>query len=247
MRVAALLYGVACYAAFVASFVAAVGFLTGVGPLPNIDRAASISVVPALFVDLALLLLFGLQHSVMARQRFKRLWARLVPQAIERSTYTLLSSLALIAMVHWWQPIEPLLWDVQVGWARAAVFALLGSGLVLTLVGTTLTDHLDLFGLRQVLLFWRGRPYAPPPFVPGSLYRLCRHPMMLGILVAFWAAPRMMVGHALFSGGMTVYIAVGIALEERDLRRQFGDAYAEYVRAVPMLLPVRRRRTRRER
>jgi methanethiol S-methyltransferase len=231
-------YGMGCYVIFLAAVFWGIAF-TG-GFVPETFPAATIPPLPALLVDLALLSLFGLQHSVMARASFKRRWTRIVPQPIERSTYVLLASLALLLLFWQWQPLPGVVWSVANPTGVALIRALFGLGWLLALVSTFLIDHFALGGLRQVWEQLRGGPTAPAPFRTPSLYRVVRHPMMLGLLIAFWATPHMTAGRLIFALGMTAYILVGVSYEERDLLRAFGAAYRAYRAQVPMLIPVPR-------
>ncbi len=236
MGVLAFLYGVLCYVAFVATFAYAAGFVGNLVVPKAIDTAPAGSLPQALIVDLVLLGLFAVQHSVMARQGFKQWWTRIVPKTVERSTYVLLSSL-LLALLFWqWQPIDGVLWSAQ-GVARAMLYAFFGLGWAIALSSTFMTSHFDLFGLRQVYLRLKNEPYRPLPFVKVALYRFIRHPLMLGLLIAFWAAPDMTFGHLLFAAATTGYIFIGIWLEERDLRRSHGEEYERYAREAGMILP----------
>ena len=192
---------------------------------------------------LGLLGLFAIQHSVMARPAFKRWWTRLVPEAVERSTYVLLSSLALVALFAWWQPIGGTIWNAT-GAARTAVIALYLLGWALLLYTTFLIDHFDLFGLKQVWRRLTGAPYQPPQFYTPSLYRIVRHPLYIGWLTIFWAAPTMTLAHLVFALATTAYILIAIQLEERDLVDAFGERYVTYRRDTPMLIPRLRRRRR---
>jgi methanethiol S-methyltransferase len=193
----------------------------------------------ALAVDVALILLFGLQHSVMARAPFKAWLKRAIPEAAERSIYVLASSAALFVLYLYWQPIPIAIWNHNDGWQHAVLVALFWIGWAMVVSSTFLVDHFDLFGLRQVALFLRGVPYRPVEFRESWIYRRIRHPLMASFLVAFWATPRMTVGHLVFALGMTVYILVGVWFEERDLVKAFGVKYAEYRKRVPMLVPWR--------
>lgn len=239
-RFLALLYGTVCYVVFLVTFLYAIGFVAGLGVPKHIDNGSSGPFVTSLVIDLALLGLFAIQHSVMARTGFKRWWTRFVPAPIERSTYVLISSLALIALFWFWRPLEPMLWNVETESIRWFLYGISGLGWLLVLTSTFLISHLDLFGLKQVWQYSRGaRDVADQPFVTRTLYRIVRHPMMLGFLIAFWATPSMSLGHLLFALMTTGYILVAVKfLEERDLVAQFGDTYRDYQRRVPMLLPT---------
>ncbi|MGO1068958.1 methanethiol S-methyltransferase [Lysobacter sp. CA199] len=242
LRLLALLYGTLCYGLFLVVFLYAIGFVMGKFVPKNIDSGTTDDFVTALTIDLALLALFAVQHSGMARQGFKRWWTRIVPAPIERSTYVLLSS-AVLALLFWqWRPLAPLLWDVQDYSARCVVDALAVLGWLLVLSSTFIISHFDLFGLRQVWLHARNRAYPDTPFVIRAFYRFVRHPLYLGFAIAFWAAPTMSLGHLLFAVGTTSYILIAIRLEERDLVAAYGDDYRDYQRRVPKLLPLLKRR-----
>ncbi len=236
-RAASLAYAAACYLAFLAAFLYSIGFVGNFMAPRSIDAGPDATLAEALAVDLLLLGLFAVQHSVMARPAFKRWWAQVVPWHAERSTYVLATSLALALLFWQWRPIPGAVWDVRHPAGSAALWALFGLGWLLVLASTFLIDHFDLFGLRQAWMHFRGEPYMPPPFATPSLYRIIRHPIMLGFLVAFWATPAMTWGHLLFAAMTTAYIFVGIALEERDLREAYGSRYEEYSRQVGMILP----------
>lgn len=235
-RLLALLYSAACYAVFLFVFVYAIGFVAGVVVPKDIDGGRAGALVPALLVDAGLLLLFAVQHSVMARPAFKRRWTRIVPVVAERSTFVLASSLVLALLFRAWQPLPMAVWDVQMPLARGALFLLSALGWLLVLSSTFLINHFELFGLRQA---WRyGRPERQSPFVTRAFYRIVRHPLMLGFLIAFWSAPTMSLGHLVFALATTGYILIAVKfLEERDLVAQFGDTYRDYQRRVPMLVP----------
>lgn len=243
LRLIALLYGAIAYAVFLATFLYAIAFVAGVGVPRHIDNGIAAPLPMALAIDLALLGLFAIQHSGMARPAFKRWWTRIVPAPIERSTYVLVSSLTLVLLFWQWRPLPPLLWDVGNGFARWALYGLSALGWLLVLSGTFLISHFDLFGLRQVWLYARRRSAFDEPFVTRAFYRIVRHPLMLGFLIAFWATPTMSVGHLLFALMTTGYILIAVKfLEERDLVAQYGDTYRDYQRRVPMLLPWPKRR-----
>ena len=234
---AALAYGIATYGLFLGVFVYAVGFIGGFLTPTRLDAAPTRPFWQALAIDLALLGLFAVQHSVMARPAFKRWWTRFVPEAVERSTYVLLSSLALVALFAWWQPIGGIVWDAPAGIVRGAVIALYLLGWALLLYTTFLIDHFDLFGLKQVWRRSNGNPYQPPQFYTPSLYKLVRHPLYVGWLTIFWAAPTMTVAHLVFALATTAYILIAIKLEEHDLVEAFGERYISYRRSTPMLIP----------
>ena len=240
-RLSVLLYGVICYAVFFASFLYAIGFLGNVAVPTSIDAELTGTLPQALIIDIALLGLFALQHSIMARPAFKRRWTRFVPVAAERSTYVLFSSLALILLFWQWRPIGAVIWDVQSEIGRMVIYAGFAFGWVLLLVATFLINHFDLFGLRQVWLYFRGRPYTDLAFRTPSLYKVMRHPIYVGWLCIFWCAPTMTAAHLLFALMTTAYILIALRLEERDLIAAFPE-YADYRRRVPALLPLKLRR-----
>lgn len=235
-RLLVLLYGVLSYALFFATFCYAFGFVGNLFVPRSMDSAALVPLGQALLVNLGLLGLFAVQHSVMARPAFKRWWTRFVPGPAERSTYVLFSSLALIALFWLWQPMGGVVWSVADPVGRAVLLGLCVAGWLLVLVSTFLLNHFDLFGLRQVWLHFRGRPYTPIPFRTPAFYRVVRHPLYLGWLFAFWATPTMTVAHLVFAVMTTAYILVAIRFEERDLVEALPE-YAEYRRRVPMILP----------
>lgn len=236
------LFGAASYSVFFAVFLYAIGFIGGFATPTMLDGVGGQSFGEALVVDLALLAVFAVQHSVMARPAFKRWWTRFIPVAAERSMYVLLSSLALALMFAFWQPIGGRLWDLAPGVARNSVLGLYGFGWALLLYSTFLIDHFDLFGLRQVWRRMAGKTYVPPRFHTPSLYRIVRHPLYVGWLVIFWAAPTMTVGHLVFALATTAYILIAIGFEERDLADAHPE-YAQYRRQVPMLVPDLPRRS----
>jgi methanethiol S-methyltransferase len=236
-RLLALIYGVLAYFAFLAA--AAYAFLQLGGYLPGSPfRAATRETsLAAWVVNAVLLVLFAVQHSVMARPWFKRQWTQLVPQVIERSTYVFVSSAALVLLVALWQPVGGVLWQIESPAARAVVLAISAVGWLIVVGSSFLINHFDLFGLRQVWLYYRGIPYTPLPFAVPGVYRWVRHPLYIGWLTAFWATPTMSVSHLLFAAGITAYILAAIRWEEADLVAHFGEQYAAYRRRVPMLLP----------
>lgn len=235
-RFLVLLYGVVCYAIFFATFLYAIGFIGNFGVPRSIDSIATTPLGTALAIDIALLGVFALQHSVMARPAFKRWWTRFVPSVIERSTYTLLSSLALILLFWQWRPIGGVIWQVDNELGRVLLYAGFAFGWALVLVSTFLINHFDLFGLRQVWLYFRGRPYVEIPFRTPGFYKLVRHPLYVGWFFAFWCTPTMTAAHLLFAVLTTAYILIAIQFEEHDLARAFPE-YATYRQRVPMLIP----------
>jgi methanethiol S-methyltransferase len=236
-RLGVLLYGLVCYALFFATYCYAVGFVGGFLVPKSLDSTPTMPLAPALLINLGLLGAFAVQHSVMARPAFKRWWTRWVPVAMERSTYVLASSLALIALFALWQPMGGTVWLVESPLARATIYSAFAFGWLLVLVSTFLINHFDLFGLRQVWKFYRGLAYRPLRFVTPGPYRLVRHPLYLGWLFAFWCTPHMTMAHLVFAVMTTAYILVAIRFEERDLRAYHGSDYIEYQRRVPMLIP----------
>jgi len=235
-RIIAFLYGVACYLAFLAAFLYAIGFIGNFLVPKSIDSGMQMSFMNALAINAALLGLFAVQHSVMARQWFKRAWSRIVPTSVERSTYVLFSSLALLLLFWKWQPMGGVVWDVKSGLGRAALYSLYAAGWAIVLAATFLINHFDLFGLRQVWLHLLARPYTQLEFRTPGLYRYVRHPLYVGWLLVFWSAPKMTLAHLVFAVATTAYILIAIQFEERDLIR-FHAEYAEYRRRVPMLVP----------
>jgi protein-S-isoprenylcysteine O-methyltransferase Ste14 len=232
----AFFYGIFSYGVFLAVFVYAIGFIGGFLTPTMLDGVPRRPLLEAIAIDLGLLTLFAVQHSVMARPAFKRRWTRIVPESIERSTYVLFSSLALVALFLLWEPIGGVIWETQ-GLARSVVIGLYALGWVVLLYSTFLIDHFDLFGLRQVWNRLKSNPYEAPKFYTPSLYRIVRHPLYVGWLMIFWAAPTMTVAHLVFALATTAYIVIAIQLEERDLVAAFGDRYVDYRRATPMLIP----------
>jgi len=239
-RAVALLYGTIAYATFLVAFLYAIGFVEGLLVPKGIDDGTPGSLVPALIVNVLLMSVFAIQHSVMARPAFKRWWTRFVPHSIERSTYVLFASLALILLYWQWRPIPEIVWQVTNPQVAMAIMALSFFGWFLVLLSTFLINHFELFGLHQVFNNMRGRDMPPATFKTPVLYKVVRHPIYLGFIIAFWAAPVMTVGHLLFAAVTTTYIFVGIFLEERDLTALFGDEYRRYRARVGMLIPFRK-------
>lgn len=236
-RSLSLVFGVVCYGIFFVTFLYLIGFLANFGVPKGIDTGSTMSFGLALGIDIALIVLFGLQHSVMARPGFKAAWTRIVPPSIERSVYVLLSSLALVVLFWLWVPLPQTVWQADAPWAQSLLWGLYGAGLLLVLLATFVIDHFDLFGLRQVWLEFRGKPYTHLPFAVRAFYRFVRHPLYLGWFLTFWATPQMTLGHLLFAIGMSGYILIAVPYEERDLVRFLGADYDLYRQRVPKFLP----------
>lgn len=234
-----VLFAVIAYVIFFVAFLYLIGFVGGFPLMPtSVDMGMASSAGAALLIDIMLILAFGLQHSVMARQGFKSMWTRIVPEPIERSVYVLSASLILIMLMALWRPIpSPVLWDMETGIVSALLWGLFAVGWMMVLLSTFLINHFDLFGLAQVYRNWRGKAAAEPRFRQPLFYKLVRHPLYLGFLLAFWATPHMTAGHLLLAVGMSTYILIAIQYEERDLVRLFGRDYQEYQKKVGMLFP----------
>lgn len=236
-RLAAFIYGIVCYAIFFATFLYAVGFVTNRFVPKTIDTGGVISAREALIIDVLLLLIFAVQHSVMARRPFKLWLTHWMPTSIERSTYVLCSSLALILLFWLWRPMPTVIWHINNPLLASAAMALSLIGWAIVLVSSFLINHFELFGLHQVANNLAGKGMPDPKFRTPLFYKLVRHPIYLGFIVAFWATPTMTMGHLLFAVGTTAYILVGIFFEERDLVSLFGDEYRHYQDRVSMLIP----------
>ncbi|HVE02694.1 MAG TPA: isoprenylcysteine carboxylmethyltransferase family protein [Hyphomicrobium sp.] len=238
-RFFAFAYGLLTYVIFFVTFVYAIGFVTGLVVPKTIDTGAVVPLAEAIIVNLVLMSVFAIQHSVMARQGFKQWWTKFVPKSVERSTYVLFASLALILLFWQWRPIPTVVWSIANPSLAMIVLGLSIVGFLLVLSSTFLINHFELFGLHQVVNNLAGREMPAPRFYTPLFYKFVRHPLYLGFIIAFWAAPTMTVGHLLFAAVTTAYILVAIVLEERDLVNLFGDEYRKYRSRVPMLLPWR--------
>jgi protein-S-isoprenylcysteine O-methyltransferase Ste14 len=233
-----LVYGVASHALFLVTYLVMAGFVGGFGLPWSIDAPpASLPLPEALAIDLGLLALFAVQHSVMARPGFKRVWTRLVPEPIERSTYVLISNVLVLLLMAGWQPIAGAAWDLAHPAGRALLWSLFAAGWLMVPAVSLLIVHFDLFGTRQVWLYWKGRAYTPLPFRTRGLYRSIRHPLYVGWALAFWATPTMSLGHLLFSSVLTAYMLLAARIEERDLVSHFGSVYEQYRQRVPRFVP----------
>jgi protein-S-isoprenylcysteine O-methyltransferase Ste14 len=242
-RIIGFLFGLVAYLVFLPTFLYAIGFVTGVVVPKTIDTGPVVPMAEALIINILLMSLFAVQHSAMARKPFKQWWTQFVPVAVERSTYVLLTSLALILLFWQWRPIPTIVWEITNPQIAMAVTALSLAGWLLVLFSTFLINHFELFGLHQVAINLAGRTLPQPRFKTPVLYKVVRHPIYLGFIIAFWATPLMTVGHLLFAAVTTAYIFVGIFLEERDLIGLFGEEYKRYRAQVGMLVPFRRRST----
>ena len=233
----AFLYGIAAYLAFAITIIYAIGFVTGLLVPKTIDSGAVVPLTEAIVVNLLLMSLFAVQHSVMARPQFKKWWTQFVPVAVERSTFVLFSSLALLLLFWQWRPIPAVVWQVSNPQVATSLLALGLFGWLLVFISTFLINHFELFGLHQVANHLAGRPMPAVRFRTPMLYNLVRHPIYLGFIIFFWATPVMTAGHLLFAAVTTAYIFVGIALEEHDLIAVFGDEYRRYRQRVAMIVP----------
>lgn len=237
-QIIALLYGVVSYVIFLVTFLYAIGFVGNIIVPKSIDSGGAGVFWPSLIINVLLLGLFGLQHSVMARPGFKKMWTKIVPEAIERSTYVLFASVALILLYWLWQPMPAVLWDMDAQIGQMVLWTLFGLGWALVLIATFAISHAHLFGVHQVYDNFKGGEQWEPGFQTPGLYRHMRHPIMAGFFLAFWATPYMTVGHLLFSVVTTSYIIVAtFAFEERDLKKIFGQRYEEYLKQVPAFIP----------
>ena len=238
-KVIAFIYGIIAYLVFFGTFVWMILFL---GDFENIvpstvNTGAGGSVAKSLLINVGLIGLFGIQHTVMARKAFKQKWLNIVPKPIERSTYVLFSSLAILLLLWFWQPLSLTIWNVQATWAALMLDWGFWLGWIILFLSTWMIDHFNLFGLKQVWNYWKGREQNPPEFIEPGFYKYVRHPLMLGFIIAFWSVPHMTAGHLVFSGGMSLYILVGVYFEEKAMARRFGEDYENYRERVPKFFP----------
>jgi protein-S-isoprenylcysteine O-methyltransferase Ste14 len=238
-KLIAFIYGIICYLIFFGSFLWLILFLGNfeVYAPTTVNPVAAVPLVQSLIINVGLIALFGIQHTVMARKSFKDWWTKLVPKPVERSTYVLFSAIALILILWFWQPLPETIWQVEVAWGSLVLQWGFWLGWLLVFLSTWMIDHFSLFGLRQVWNYLRGNEHRPPEFKEPALYKYVRHPLMLGFLIAFWSIPHMTVGHLVFSCGMTFYIVIGVYYEERAMVRRFGDEYEDYRKRVPKFFP----------
>lgn len=236
-RKLAFIYGVICYATFFGTFLYAIGFLGNFLVPRSIDSAPTAPWTRALLIDSLLLGLFAVQHSVMARPGFKDWWTNFVPKPVERSTYVLFSSLALILAFAFWQPLGGTIWRVEDATGRFALYSFFGMGWLIVLLSSFLINHFDLFGLRQVWLYLKGREYTPLPFKTPGAYKIVRHPLYVGWFICFWATPTMTVSHLVFALLASGYILAALPFEERDLKHALGEPYRRYAERVPRFIP----------
>jgi methanethiol S-methyltransferase len=240
LKIIALLYGIIAYTASLATILYTIGFVMGMAVPKSIDTGTRTSPIEALLVNLVLMLLFAIQHSVMARKSFKQWWTRYVPKPVERSTYVLIASLCLILLFWQWRPMPAIVWQVEDPDLAVAIAAIALGGWAMVFTSTFLINHFELFGLHQVAANFAGGETPAPQFRTPLFYKVVRHPLYLGLIIAFWAAPEMTVGHLLFAVFTTLYILTGIFLEERDLTELFGEDYRRYKQRVSMLIPWRK-------
>lgn len=236
-RISAFMYGILSYLIFFGSFVYLILFTGDILVPKTVNTGVASSWGEALLVNLGLIFLFGLQHTVMARKSFKKWWATIIPKPIERSTYVLFSSFAILLLLWLWKPMTGTIWNVESNWGSLILQWAFWLGWLILFLSTWMIDHFNLFGLKQVWNYMKKNNQNPPEFMEPGFYKYVRHPLMLGFLIAFWATPHMTVGHLVFSTGMTLYIFVGVYFEEKSMMRRFGDDYQEYKERVPKFIP----------
>jgi protein-S-isoprenylcysteine O-methyltransferase Ste14 len=242
-KILSLVFALISYLAFFGTILYAIGFTGNLVVPKTIDSAPEVPLVPAITVNASLLILFALQHSLMARPAFKQVWTRIVPVHLERSIYVLLASLCLMLLMWQWQPIGGVVWSTTNETVQTVLLVSYLLGWSLVFISTFLINHFDLFGLRQAWLYAMGKPYRQLPFRIPALYKMVRHPLYLGFLIAFWSTPVMTIAHLLFALLTTGYILTAIQFEEKDLINEFGNQYSDYKKSVPMILPFRKGKT----
>lgn len=232
------IYGIICYAIFLISFLYAIPFIGDFWVSKTVNTGTQTPVIQAVIINLVLLSLFAIQHTIMARQPFKKWLTQYIPWAMERSTFVLLSSLILLLLYWQWRPIPGVIWEVENQFLSGLIYAIFAIGWLIVFLSTFMINHFDLFGLKQVYEYLRNIEPQPPKFRVRYFYRFVRHPIMTGFIIAFWASPVMTTGHLLFAAVTTVYIIIAVKfLEEKDLERIHGEKYREYKEKVPMLIP----------
>lgn len=236
-KVLSLAYGIGCYGLFLVTYLYFIGFMGNMIVPNTLDGTPRASLAWSLLNNAALIALFGVQHSVMARPAFKRMWTTFVPRHLERSTYVLFSCAALFALCWFWQPLGGTIWRVEHPLLRNTLYGIFAIGWLMVPMASMLINHFDLFGVRQVWLYFRGKPYEPLAFRTPGPYRFVRHPLYIGWLLAFWSTPDMTLAHLFMATGLTAYILIAIPYEERDLETFHGAPYAEYRDKTPMFIP----------
>ncbi len=244
-KVSAFIYGIISYAVFFLSFLYAIGFVGNLVVPKGIDSGVEVSAAESLTVNLILLGLFAVQHTIMARPAFKRWWTKIIPEEVERSTFVLVASLLLFLLYWQWRPMPAVIWSVENPVGAMILHGIFWLGWIMVLLATFMIDHFDLFGLRQVYLPMVNREYTHVEFKTTMFYRFIRHPIMLGFIIAFWATPHMTAGHLLFAIATTGYILIGLQFEEHDLKCIIGKDYEEYSQRVPMLIPCMKKHRKR--
>ncbi len=237
-RIIVFVYGLISYVAFLIAFLYAIGFVGNLLVPKSINMGVEVPLATALLINLGLLSLFAIQHTIMARPNFKKAWTKIIPEAAERSTFVLVTSLILLLMFWKWQPMTELVWNLEGTTGGMIVTVLFWIGWAIVFTSTFLINHFELFGLAQITRFLQKKEFTPPPFTDKGYYKFVRHPIMLGFIISFWATPVMTYGHLLFAGMTTGYIFIGtLVFEEKDLRDYYGDVYTEYSKRVPSLIP----------
>lgn len=242
-KITIFIYGIISYLIGASSyFIGLSGFLANFWGPYSIDIGPQTSTTIALLMNTGLIVLFGLPHSIMARPSFKQWWTKIVPPAAERSTFMLTSGLLMLLLIWQWRPMPDIVWHIDTPIAQTALWSLFWAGWIIALIATFLINHFELAGLQQVYAHLRGETLTSPDFSTAFLYKVVRHPLQFGVLIAFWSTPQMTVGHLLLATGMTIYILIGLYFEERDLARTFGQQYVEYQQTTPKLIPIPRLR-----
>ncbi len=239
-RILAFIYGVVCYLIALIAFIYSMGFIGNLILPKTLDSNLDSSLIKGLLIDILLIGLFGIQHSLMARQSFKKWWTKIIPEPIERSTYVLMSGLTLLLLFWQWHSLGGIIWNIQNPIIYNIIYGIFALGWLIVFLSTLMINHFDLFGLRQVYLYWRGQEYENLGFRTPGFYKYSRHPIMFGFVIVFWAAPLMTISHLVFAMGTTIYVLVGIKLEEVDMISFYGNLYQEYRQQVSMLIPLPR-------